>query len=115
MGVIEVGNCARYAQDAVIRARAERQLIRGADQEGARIGFELGGGRDQAHRCGGVGERSQRLRIGGVAVSAALTLAGGEHALAYGGGACAWGVGGEIVGGDALHVYVQVNAIGEGA
>ena len=46
-------------------------------------------------------------------VAAALAFAGGEHALAHVGGTFAWRVAGEIGGWYALHVHMQIDAIGQ--
>ena len=64
VGIVEVGDRACDAEDAVVGARRESESVGGAHEEGAGVGIELRGGGDQAHGCGCVGFVRERVERG---------------------------------------------------
>ena len=72
VGIVEVGDRACDAEDAVVGARRESESVGGAHEEGAGVGIELRGGGDQAHGCGCVGIVGVRVERG---LRAALLVA----------------------------------------
>ena len=67
IGLVEIRDGTRDAQDAVVGARGEPQSIGGAHKQDAGVGIELRGGCDQAYGCRCVGvvrQGVERVRLG---------------------------------------------------
>lgn len=113
--VIEIRNGPGDPQHAVVGTRRECEAIGGAYEKGAGIGFEPGGGSDEARRRGRVGERGG-ARVRGrreVCVAQSLSFAGGDHPLAYGRRTFRRGLQGQGFGWHTPHVHMQIDAVGQ--
>ena len=97
----------------MVCAGTECEFVGGADEQRAGVGLEACGrcNEPNGRRC--IGEGGEWLRAGGMGVPRALSLTGGDHTGTHLGRSLLRRMRGKVTWRNALHVHMQIDAIGE--